>query len=547
MTKRSLALATALLAGRTLQAQTPAGPELPVNTHTGRPFDVSVALDKAGGFVVAWTRDISAPLPVARGFTSTGVALGDEFQIGPANNLFFQSLAADDKGGFLGLGGQTVSRFDASGRPLGGAVPIGADTLEGRITPTPDGGFMVARRATVPGDLILGRRYDSAGNAVGSEFQVNTTTGGFEMYPAIAGTPGGQFVVAWQSFDKEDYGVRAQRVKGSGERLGSELLVNTTELGYQAVAGGSFDHVVAAARDGSFVVTWASYDHSRLRSDLMARRYDPQGVPRGDEFRVNTSTTTFAIGSRVAMDDSGDFVIAWSETSGSTRRLRARRFDAEGNGRGNEFQVNTSTTESPGLASVDSDPAGNFVVAWTTDGPNGPVNVRAQRFGGLLPAALAVDGAGNGVLEPGETAALAPSWRNLNGQAQAFTGTLTRLSGPAGGTYTITDAAAGYGTVPNGALGACGADCYAITVSGARPALHWDATATERLAPDSQGQVQGWSVHLGDSFTDVPRSSSFYPFVETLLHRGVTAGCGAVSYCPGSSTTREQKIGRAHV
>jgi S-layer family protein len=540
MTKRSLALA-ALLMGRTLHAQTPAGPELLVNTHTGRPFDVSVALDKGGRFVVAWTRDASAALPVARGFTSTGAALGDEFTVGPVNSLFFQSLVSDRKGGFLAMGGKTVTRFDASGRSLSGPVQIGADTIEARIAPTPDGGFIVARLVAAPqGHLILGRRYDSAGNAVGSEFQVNTTTGGFEAYQAIAGTPSGQFVVAWQSFDEEDYGIRAQRITGAGDRLGSEFLVNTTELGYQAVAGGSFDHVVAAARDGSFVVTWASYDHTRARSDLMARRYDPQGVPRGDEFRVNTSTTAFAIGSRVAMDDSGDFVIAWSELTGPTHRLRARRFDAEGDTRGNEFQVNTSTTESPGLASVDSDPAGNFVVAWITNGPNGPSNVRAQRFGGLLPAALAVDAAGNGVLEPGETGVMAPTWRNLNGQAQTFTGTLARLSGPAGGTYTIEDGAAGYGTVPDGAAGGCGGDCFAINVSGTRPALHWDATATERLAPDSQGQVQAWAVHLGDSFTDVPRTSAFYRFVETLLHRGITGGCGASAYCPGSTTTREQ-------
>jgi hypothetical protein len=45
---------------------------------------------------------------------------------------------------------------------------------------------------------------------------------------------------------------------------------------------------------------------------------------------------------------------------------------------------------------------------------------------------------------------------------------------------------------------------------------------------------------LGDSFTDVPRSNGFYRFVETLLHRGVTGGCGATTYCPTNPTSREQ-------
>src|SRR5688572_29121199 len=38
----------------------------------------------------------------------------------------------------------------------------------------------------------------------------------------------------------------------------------------------------------------------------------------------------------------------------------------------------------------------------------------------------------------------------------------------------------------------------------------------------------------------LPISSLFYPFVEALLHRGVTAGCGSGAYCPGASTAREQ-------
>jgi hypothetical protein len=56
----------------------------------------------------------------------------------------------------------------------------------------------------------------------------------------------------------------------------------------------------------------------------------------------------------------------------------------------------------------------------------------------------------------------------------------------------------------------------------------------------SNGQIRDWIVHVGDSFDDVPRTSGFYPFIETLLHRSVTSGCGGTSYCPSESTTREQ-------
>jgi hypothetical protein len=38
----------------------------------------------------------------------------------------------------------------------------------------------------------------------------------------------------------------------------------------------------------------------------------------------------------------------------------------------------------------------------------------------------------------------------------------------------------------------------------------------------------------------VPRGNPFYRYIETLLHDGVTTGCGGGNYCPSSSTTREQ-------
>jgi hypothetical protein len=45
---------------------------------------------------------------------------------------------------------------------------------------------------------------------------------------------------------------------------------------------------------------------------------------------------------------------------------------------------------------------------------------------------------------------------------------------------------------------------------------------------------------VGDSFTDVPSTSPFYRFVETIFHKGITGGCGEGLYCPSAATTREQ-------
>ena len=175
-------------------------------------------------------------------------------------------------------------------------------------------------------------------------------------------------------------------------------------------------------------------------------------------------------------------------------------------------------------------------------GPNGPEMEGAVKVASALalePAALAVDTAGNGVLQPNEgPVAVRPSWNNPNATAVGpVTGVLSNFTGPTGPLYTITDSAATYGTVPANATQQC-TDCYAVNLqASARPAAHWDTTADETLTPNA---THTWTLHVGDSFTDVPAASVFYRFIETLLHRSVTGGCTATTYCPVADTSREQ-------
>jgi uncharacterized repeat protein (TIGR01451 family) len=156
--------------------------------------------------------------------------------------------------------------------------------------------------------------------------------------------------------------------------------------------------------------------------------------------------------------------------------------------------------------------------------------------------ALAVDTTGNSVYEPNETAVVAPTWANSGPAALALTGTLSNHTGPGGATYTIPDASADYGTIAVAGQASCTAtgNCYSVAnTMTTRPATHWDSTAEETVAPPA-APVKTWTLHIGESFTDVPSSSGFYRFIETILHKNVTGGCTLTTYCPISSTTREQ-------
>ncbi len=201
----------------------------------------------------------------------------------------------------------------------------------------------------------------------------------------------------------------------------------------------------------------------------------------------------------------------------------------------------TSALQNPTIASVTSAAAGTYSVTATVGAcTSAPAMTTVAVLPCLVtPAALAVDAAGNGVLEPGETVIASPSWRNPGGSPRALTGTATGFTGPPGATYGLPDASANYGTIAAGATASCASNCYTVSVSNpaTRPVQHWDAALAESV---SSGDSKSWAIHIGKSFSDVPTSSGFYRFVETIFHGGVTGGCGGTTYCPSNNVSRQQ-------
>ncbi len=88
------------------------------------------------------------------------------------------------------------------------------------------------------------------------------------------------------------------------------------------------------------------------------------------EYRVNTYTTNDQISPAVAMDSDGDFVIVWQsrEQDGDHFGIFAQRYSKDGTPAGNEFQVNTYTTNQQARPAVAMDADGDFVVVWHSEG-----------------------------------------------------------------------------------------------------------------------------------------------------------------------------------
>ena len=535
-------------------AQVPAGSEFRVNAYTtDSQFGASAAIHSSGRFTVTWHsrgQDGGGFGVYAQRYSEDGTPAGNEFLV-PTYTTSTQASAVVT----YGRAGNSVivwhgdatdfdilgQRYAPDGQPSGGEFVVNTITAGTQykpdMAPLPNGGFVVVWPDHSGQDTIRARRFDALGIPMGPELQANELSHVSPNHPAIASGGDGRFVIVWiDSFHR----VAARLYDAAGIPLGAQFLVATAPLSYDSWPQ------VAMADDGAFVVVWER--NNSPPADIHGRLFSSAGTPLGADFRVSDNTVAGQVVPKLATNRVGDFVIGWTSRLGITSDVVARRFTSNGVPRGGDFRVNTFTTGNQGVNGVASDEVGNFVVTWSGDGKDGSgYGVFAQRFGGLLPAALAVDPAysplsdGNGVLEPGESVGVRSSWRNVNGTEQIFAGSMAFFVGPAAASHTITDATASYGTVANGATAPC-SDCYAVSVSAPdpRPVQHWDSVAQEDIAPDTHGQRKQWRVHVGDSFADVPRSSGFYRFVETVFHHSVTGGCDATQYCPLDTTTREQ-------
>ena len=539
-----------LLAASTAQAQGPTGPEFRVNDAQGG-WDPSIAVRGDGGFLMAW----SASGVQARVFDPAGAPLEPQFQV-TAGSAGHPSVAATPGGFVLAWSAQDgvnsdvmARRFDPSGHAVGDEFRVSAGTpsRDGapRVAAAADGSFVVAW-ANYSGadgsDLgVFGRRYSPGAVALGPPFQVNTYTTGRQgsesLGVAVAGDGG--FAIVWLSNGVfgAPRAVSGQSFDGAGERRGAEFQLHEG-TGVDLDSGPA----IAADAAGGFVVAWAGKDPPQIPSDIVVRQVSAAGTLLGSEVHIDDTPFAHALWPTLVPVSGGRFVALWRSWLripwDPDQDLRARVLDGSGVPVGPEFRVGARLLGTVPAAAAGT-PDGGFIAAWV---PPLEAAVYARRFAPLGPGPGALVGAGNGVLEPGESAVLAPAWTNF-GEAPvpALTAQAHTFTGPGDGPYTITDGQAAFGTVPAGATASCATtgDCYGVAVGrpATRPALHWDATLFEEL---STGQQQLTSVHVGESFADVPPGSPFYRSVETALHRGLTSGCGGGAFCPDTPITRGQ-------
>jgi len=214
---------------------TPVGLDFQVNTFgTAYNYHPKVAAVAGGGFVVVWDGD--GPLDPSEIF---------------------------------------ARRYDAAGSPIGGEFRVNSNVLPWDAYPSiaseASGAFVVSWQAADDATFdydIFARRFDAAGNPVAAQFRVNTYTTGYQYASSIGSDRLGNFIVAWHEVgpDGNGFGVQARRYDSNGNALGTDFRVNTYTISQQYYAS------VAVDPRENFFVVWESNGQDGSGAGIFGQR-----------------------------------------------------------------------------------------------------------------------------------------------------------------------------------------------------------------------------------------------------------------------------------
>ncbi|MFK5956516.1 MAG: hypothetical protein QM477_08745 [Planctomycetota bacterium] len=194
------------------------------------------------------------------------------------------------------------------------------------------------------------------------EIQANTFTSNRQQDPSVAADQNGNLMVVWGSRRQEQgtFGIFAQLLDPRGRPLSTEIHVNQFVPSEQAKPS------VAYAQDGSAWILWHSVGQDGDGVGLYARRFEmvDGGVnPLGDEFLVNNVTAGDQFDGVLSATSDGGMVFAWTGHEALREVILARYFQADGTPSGEEFRLSSSTKYSENLVSLASSPQG-VVAVW---------------------------------------------------------------------------------------------------------------------------------------------------------------------------------------
>ncbi|WP_168198814.1 Ig-like domain-containing protein [Jejubacter calystegiae] len=174
--------------------------------------------------------------------------------------------------------------------------------------------------------------YDTVTHTVSGASVVNQTLSGDQASASVSALDNGNYVVTWDSSDnsgpdQNGYGVWGRIYGASGNAITSEFLINTVTAGDQQLA-----QVVSRA-DGSFVAVFVSASDADAgvgTDGIYAQYFDADGNKVGQEFEINQLTYGEQVDVNATFMEGGQLYVTWTDEGvgdGSGSGIKGRIVD----------------------------------------------------------------------------------------------------------------------------------------------------------------------------------------------------------------------------
>lgn len=363
--------------------------EVQVNVRpSGSQANPAVAVETGGGSVVVWSSYFTAAGRsndiLARRLDSLGEFAGDEFQVNVLSegNQTEPAVATGPRGGFAvawqgpGLDEEDIflRLFDPNGAPATDELLINPHTAGRQVYPSAamsDRTIVLAWESReVVNDVnttsVRALVFEPNGAALGEEIRADAGSGDCR-YPEVAADGAGRFAIAWVQ-DRGNHPIMARLFDPNGVPAADAFQVNTEDITSMTRPSVSMNSA------GYFVIAWDGDPNRASGDDIYARLYDPDGRPAGEPFLVNRTRAAAQQRPQVAINDANEFVIVWEHGTGDPNTATdvfARRFDGQGRPVSDEFSLSTCTQGRQRYPDVAVAPDGSFVAAWESEDQDG--------------------------------------------------------------------------------------------------------------------------------------------------------------------------------
>jgi hypothetical protein len=342
--------------------------------------------------------------------------------------------------------------------------------------------------------------------SLGAEFPspINTTTRNAEDFSASASSISGAEVVVWTHQDSNTIrDIRAQRLL-NGKLVGPEILVSTGVAADPAS--------VAINNQGDFVVAWTQIAQNG-NTDVLAQAFNPSGNAIAGIVPVATGTYA-QTQPHVAMDAAGDFVVSYTRnTNNNNPDIFAKLYNV------NEQLLTTVSVATSSAAETNSSvamtPDGRFDVAYESIFKfNHSIQLNQYTAQGGLTASLTIANNIGDETNPSvsvdNSGNAVVAWQGTDGSGSDILARRVSASGALGPVLTIF---AGDSWSPSVALKRDGSGAFVVTYSIYTPVFEV-VRGTSASAPPPGGSVEVSEVSAFNQISTVDVGDMSNPAVS---------------------------------